>query len=153
MTELLVAASVAPREKFVTIRSGLEVEPLLAADNQRQRVRRELGYRDDQVVVGKVARLFHLKGHEFLLRAAPAIVAARPEVRFLLVGNGVKHKQLEADVASAELSEHFRFLGLVPPERIPELLAAMDIVVHTSLREDQRVCSLQSLIVGRPVVT
>ena len=69
MTELLVDAGVAPREKFVTIRSGLEVEPLLAADAQHERVRRELGYEPRQVVVGKVARLSHLKGHEFLLGA------------------------------------------------------------------------------------
>jgi len=153
MTELLVAAGVAPRAKFVTIHSGLEVEPLLAADAQRQRVRRELGFRDDQIVVGKVARLFHLKGHEYLLRAAPAIVAARPEVRFLLVGDGVLRKQLEADVARMGLSEHFLFLGLAAPERIPELLAAMDIVVHTSLREGLARVLPQALIVGRPVIS
>ncbi len=153
MTELLVAAGVAPREKFVTIRSGLEVEPLLAADTQRQRVRREIGFRDDQIVVGKVARLFHLKGHEFLLRAAPAIVAARPEVRFLLVGDGVLRKQLEAEVARMGLSEHFLFFGLAPPERIPELLAAMDVVVHTSLREGLARVLPQALIVGRPVIS
>ena len=153
MTELLVTAGVAPRAKFVTIRSGLEVEPLLAAVDQRQRVRRELGFRDDQVVVGKVARLFHLKGHEFLLRAAPAIVAARPEVRFLLVGDGVLRKQMEADVARAGLSEHFHFFGLAAPERIPELIAAMDIVVHTSLREGLARVLPQALIVGRPVIS
>ena len=78
---------------------------------QRQRVRRELGFRDDQIVVGKVARLFHLKGHEYLLRAAPAIVAARPEVRFLLVGDGVLRKQLEADVARAGLERAFSYFS------------------------------------------
>jgi glycosyltransferase involved in cell wall biosynthesis len=153
MTDLLVAAGVAPREKFVMIRSGLEVDPLLAADTQRQRIRRELGFRDEHIVVGKVARLFHLKGHEYLLRAAPAIVTARPEVRFLLVGDGVLRKQLEADVARLGLSEHFLFLGLAPPERIPELLAAMDIVVHTSLREGLARVLPQALIVGRPVIS
>jgi glycosyltransferase involved in cell wall biosynthesis len=153
MTELLVSAGVAPRAKFVTIRSGLEIEPLLCADSQRGRVRRELGFRDDQIVVGKVARLFHLKGHEFLLRAAPAIVAARPEVRFLFVGDGVLRKKLEAQVARAGLREHFVFLGLAAPERIPELIAAMDIVVHTSLREGLARVLPQSLIVGRPVVS
>jgi glycosyltransferase involved in cell wall biosynthesis len=153
MTELLVAAGVAPRAKFVTIHSGLEVEPLLAADSQRQRVRRELGFRDDQIVVGKVARLFHLKGHEYLLRAAPAIVAARPDVRFLLVGDGILRKQLESEVARAGLSDHFLFLRLVPPERIPELIAAMDIVVHTSLREGLARVLPQALIVGRPVIS
>ncbi|HEX3998290.1 MAG TPA: glycosyltransferase family 4 protein [Pirellulales bacterium] len=153
MTDLLVAAGVAPRAKFTTIYSGMEIEPLLAADGQRERVRRELGIGDDQIVVGMVARLFHLKGHEFLLRAAPAIVGARPEIRFLLVGDGVLRAQLEAEVGRLGLGEHFLFLGLAPPQRIPELIASMDIVVHTSLREGLARVLPQALIVGRPVVS
>ena len=51
-------ARVAPREKFTTIRSGMEVEPFLRADEHRERMRRELGYAPQHVVVGKVARLF-----------------------------------------------------------------------------------------------
>ena len=131
MTELLVAAGVAPREKFTTIYSGLEVEPFLAAGRAATPPARELGYRPEHIVIGKIARLFHLKGHEFLLRAAPAIVAACPNARFLLVGDGILRRQLESQVARAGLAEHFQFLGLVPPERIPQLLAATDIVVHT----------------------
>ena len=67
MTEQLVRARVAPREKFVTVYSGMEVEPFLAADAHRESVRRELGFRPQDVVVGKIARLFHLKGHEHLI--------------------------------------------------------------------------------------
>ncbi len=153
LADQLVAAEVAPWEKFITIRSGLEIEPLLAADASRERVRAELGYRPEHVVVGKVARLFHLKGHEFLLQAALAIAAADPNVRFLLVGDGKLRARLEAEVAEAGLSERFRFLGLAAPEKIPELLAAMDMVVHTSLREGLARVLPQALIVGRPVVS
>ena len=153
MTEQLVAAGVAPREKFVTIRSGLEVEPLLAADAQRERVRQELGYEPRDVVVGKVARLAKLKGHEFLLRAMPQIVAACPDVRLLLVGDGALRQNLERMAAAAGLTEHVRFFGLAAPERIPELLAAMDVVVHVSLREGLARVLPQALIVGRPVIS
>ena len=74
MTDLLVDAGVAPREKFTTVYSGMEVEGFLNADEHRQRVRRELGYDEGQVVVAKVARLFHLKGHEYVVRAAEQVV-------------------------------------------------------------------------------
>ena len=153
MTQQLVAAGVALREKFVTIRSGLEVEPLLAADGERERVRRELGYEPGDVVVGKVARLAKLKGHEFLLRAMPQIASACPNVRLLLVGDGTLRQKLERIVANAGLTEHVRFFGLAEPERIPELLAAMDIVVHVSLREGLARVLPQALIVGRPVIS
>jgi glycosyltransferase involved in cell wall biosynthesis len=153
MTELMVTSGVAPREKFSTIYSGLVVEPFLAADASRDAARAELGYRSEHLVIGKIARLFTLKGHEFLIRAAPAIVAAWPNARFLLVGDGVLHRALGSQVARAGLAKHFQFLGLVPPERIPRLIAAMDIVVHVSLREGLARALVQSLLVGRPVVS
>ena len=52
-------------------------------------VRREFGLQPEHVVIGKVARLFHLKGHEFILKAAPSVIAANPNVRFLFVGDGI----------------------------------------------------------------
>jgi glycosyltransferase involved in cell wall biosynthesis len=153
MIDQMVAAGVAPRTKFELIRSGMEVEPFLSADRHRQRVRQELQFDEQTIVVGKVARFFHLKGHEYLLRAAPAIIRSRPNIRFLLIGDGVLRKWFESEIARAGLTEYFRFLGLVPPERMPELLAAMDIVVHTSLREGLARVLPQALIVGRPVIS
>ncbi len=205
MTDLMVAAGVAPREKFTTVYSGMEVEPFLQSGEHRQRVRRELGYTDEHVVIGKIARLFKLKGHDDVIRAARGVVeAARgdrlatcptsnatsgdrlatcptsnatsgdrlatcptpnatsgdrlatcptPNVRFLLVGDGIFRDRLERQIAAAGLSAHFQFTGLVPPERIPELIAAMDIVVHASLREGLARVLPQALISGKPVVS
>jgi glycosyltransferase involved in cell wall biosynthesis len=153
MTQLLVDAQVAPREKFITIHSGMDVEPFLAADRWREETRRELGFRPDDVVIGKIARLFHLKGHEFVLEAAPRIVAACPQVRFLFIGDGVLRGELERRAASAGLSDHFRFTGLVPPSRIPALVGAMDILVHASLREGLARALPQALIAGKPAVS
>jgi glycosyltransferase involved in cell wall biosynthesis len=153
MTELLISNQVAPRAKFTTIYSGLEIEPLLAADSSRETIRDELGYAPDDLVIGTIARLSPLKGHEYLVRAAPAIVAARPNARFLVVGDGPLHRQLASQVAATGLADRFKFLGLVGPERIPGLIAAMDMVVHTSLREGLARALVQSLLVGRPVIS
>jgi glycosyltransferase involved in cell wall biosynthesis len=153
MSDQLVAAGVAPAVKFQTVYSGLEVEPLLAAANQRAAMRRELGYTDDQIVVGKIARLFHLKGHEYLIAAAQHAVRDNPRLQFLLVGDGLLAIELRRQVERAGLSEHFRFAGLVAPEKIPAYLAAMDIVVHTSLREGLARVLPQALIAGKPVIS
>jgi glycosyltransferase involved in cell wall biosynthesis len=153
MTDLMVNAGVAPREKFTTIYSGMEIEPFLAADEHREAVRRELGFSEEHVVVGKIARLFHLKGHEYVIRAAGPVIARHPQVRFLFVGNGILREQLERQIAEAGLSEHFRFTGLVPPPRIPSLIGAMDILVHASLREGLARALPQALIAGKPAVS
>lgn len=153
MTEQLVAARVAPREKFTMIRSGMEVEPFLAADAHRPRVRRELGFGPEHVVVGKVARLFHLKGHEDVIAAAAHVVRQAPQVRFLFVGDGLLRESLARQIADAGLAPYFQFTGLVPAERIPELMGALDVLVHCSLREGLARVLPQALIAGKPAVS
>jgi len=153
MTNQYVAAGVAPRDKFVTVYSGMEVEPFLNPPRPRDDVRRELGFAAEHVVVGKVARLFELKGHEYVIEAARTVAAQNPRVRFLFIGDGLLRSQLEEQISRACLTEKFVFTGLVPPDRIPELIGAMDIVVHASLREGLARVLPQGLIAGKPVIS
>jgi glycosyltransferase involved in cell wall biosynthesis len=153
MTNLMVDAGIAPREKFTTIYSGMEVEPLLESGAHRQRVRKELGYAPEHVVIGKIARLFHLKGHEDVVAAAAKVIEKHPHARFLFVGDGILAEQLHQQIAVAGLTPYFHFTGLAAPARIPELISAMDIVVHASLREGLARVLPQGLIAGKPCVS
>jgi len=153
MTALLVRAGVAPPEKFTTIYSGMEVEPFLESDRLRPAARAALGYQPEHVVVGKIARLFHLKGHEDVIQAARIVVAQVPCVRFLLVGDGLLAERIERKIRQAGLTEFVQRVGLVPPDRMPEIMAAVDIVVHASLREGLARVLPQALIAGKPVVS
>ncbi len=153
MTELMVAGKVAPREKFTTIYSGMETETFLRSQTLRDATRRRFGFRDDQVVVGKVARLFHLKGHEYVIEAAREVVRQAPQVCFFFVGDGILREELSHKIEKAGLAEHFVFAGLIPPEEMPAMFSAMDIVVHTSLREGLARVLPQGLLCGKPVIS
>ncbi|MFN0019810.1 MAG: glycosyltransferase family 4 protein [Pirellulaceae bacterium] len=153
MTDLMVEAGVAPREKFTTIYSGMDVEPFLHANDSRQRVRQELGYKPEHVVIGKIARLFHLKGHGDVIAAAKEVISRNQDVRFLFVGDGILRDSLQQQIDAAGLHDHFQFTGLVPPTKIPELLGAVDLLVHASLREGLARALPQSLIADKPVVS
>jgi glycosyltransferase involved in cell wall biosynthesis len=153
MTDLLVEARVAPREKFTTIYSGMDVEPFRQANLHRETTRQSLQLAPEHVVIGKIARLFKLKGHDDLIQAARHVVDQNPEVRFLLVGDGILRSRFEQEIAAAGMTDHFRFTGLVAPERIPSLIGAMDVLVHTSLREGLARALPQGLISGKPVVS
>ena len=152
MTDHYVAAGMSPREKYVTIYSGMKVDQFLNPPRSRDTIRAELGLNEDHLVVGKVARLFHLKGHEYVIRAARRIASDCPEIRFLFVGDGILRGTFETEIAKAGLQEHFIFAGLVSPAKVPEMIAAMDIVVHTSLREGLARALPQALIAGKPII-
>jgi glycosyltransferase involved in cell wall biosynthesis len=151
MTDQAVAAGVAPREKFVTIYSGMEVEPFLRARERRREVRARLGYAPGDFVVAKLARLFELKGHQYLLEAARRASVAHPELRLLLVGDGVLRGRLQAQARAAGLAEQVTFAGLVPAAEVPGYLAAADLLVHASLREGLPRAVPQALLAGTPV--
>jgi glycosyltransferase involved in cell wall biosynthesis len=152
MTDLMVSARVAPREKFTTIYSGMNVEPFLAANDSREATRRELGFAPEHIVIGKIARLFHLKGHEDVINAAMDL-DRDPNLRFLFVGDGILRDKLQKMIDDAGLSDRFCFTGLVPPDRIPALIGAMDILVHASRREGLARALPQALLAGKPVVS
>jgi len=153
MTDLLVEAKIAERSKFVTIYSGMDIEPFLNADQNRLQLRKDLGIRPEDIVVGKIARLFHLKGHQYLLACAQRVVQADPRIRFLLVGDGILRESLEKEIASMGLKNHFIFTGLVAPHEIPDLIGAMDMLMHVSLREGLARALPQALLAGKPVIS
>jgi len=141
MTEQYQAAGITG--KYVTIHSGMNIEAFAQAQPPAEK--REL-------VVGKVARFFRLKGHEFLFEAAPRIVEAVPNVKFLLVGDGIYRERYERRAERLGLRDHFVFAGLVPPSEMPRYVAQMDVLVHLSLREGLPRTLPQALACGKPVV-
>lgn len=153
ISEKAIRAGIARPEKFTTIYSGMELDWFLNAQVDPAAVRREFGIPDGALVVGKIARLFDLKGHDQLMDAAPAIVARHPGVRFFLIGDGVLYDHLVERARRAGILDNFVFAGLVARERIPEMISAMDVVVHTSLREGLARVLPQALAMGKPCVS
>jgi glycosyltransferase involved in cell wall biosynthesis len=70
-----------------------------------------------------------------------------------LVGDGILREQLQRQIAVRRLQDYFQFAGLVMPNRIPYYLAAMDVVVHVSLREGLARILPQALLAGVAVVS
>jgi glycosyltransferase involved in cell wall biosynthesis len=153
MTDQAVAAGVADRAKFVTVYSGMETEAFLDCDWQRRAMRYRLGVRDDEFVIGKIARLFELKGYEYVIEAAKRIRDAHPNVRFLFVGDGILRKALEDQAKRLGVRDWILFAGLVPASQVPTYISAMDALVHASLREGLARVLPQALLAGKPVVS
>jgi glycosyltransferase involved in cell wall biosynthesis len=151
MIDQCVAAKVAPPEKYQVVYSGMDMDAFSGARPEPE-LRESLGIPPDALVVGKVARLFELKGHEYLIQAAPTIVAQFPNVRFLLVGDGNLRGELEAEIARLGLTEHFVFTGLVPPADVCRYTALMDVLVHLSLREGLPRTVVQALASAVPAI-
>lgn len=153
MREQSLAAKIGTPEQYVTIYSGMETAPFLAPPVARDQVRADLGLNAEHIAIGTVARLFELKGHEDLLELAPSLCAKHPHLRFLWVGDGNLRENFEKRIVEMGLKDRFVLTGLVEPKRIPELVNAMDILVHPSRREGLARALPQGSLAGIPVVT
>ncbi|CAN5338469.1 glycosyltransferase family 4 protein [soil metagenome] len=153
IVEKAIAAGIDKPEKFRTIYSGMELDWFLNSKFDSAKVREEFGIPLDVPVVGKIARLFPLKGHDQLMDAAPEIVKRVPQVRFFLIGDGVLLEHLQKRAQEYGILDNFVFAGLIDRTRIPEMISAMDVVVHTSLREGLARVLPQSLAMGKPCVS
>jgi glycosyltransferase involved in cell wall biosynthesis len=135
--ETAVREGIAPRARLRYLGNGIDLsrfDPGRLAPDARQRTRAGLGIPEDALVVGFVGRLVAEKGVSDLLRAAPRVLAAVPEARFLFVGGTDAEK---GDRVTPEAAQDLRgaciFAGV--REDMPELYRSMDVFVLPSHRE------------------
>lgn len=116
-----------------------------------QAVRAELGFAPTTPLVGLVANVRGSKGHEFFLGAAREVLAARPEARFVIVGDGVGFDDVRRRVRAAGLEREVIMTGF--RRDVPEVMAALDVLVLPSTRSEATSQVIpQALAVGTPVV-
>lgn len=105
-----------------------------------------------RVVVVCMSRLEYRKGVDLLAEVVPLLCALRPEVDFLIGGDGPKRALLEAAVAAHGLGARVRLLGDVPHARVRAVLAQGHIFLNTSLTESFCMAALEAACCGLLVV-
>jgi len=94
-------------------------------------VRRELGIPPEALVIGNTSRFEKQKGYNLFLEVAGLIAPHHKQVYFLAVGHGLERDAMEAYVRETGLTDQVIVTG--PRRDIPEVVAAMDIFLFTSL--------------------
>lgn len=119
------------REQYVSIFSGIDLAPYNGFATHRSHTRSALGLQSDDFLVGAVGRLEPVKGFQYFIEAAKRIAGAAPNVRFILAGQGSMERELREGASC--IGDRFSFLG--PRDDIPDLMAAMDVLIVPSLNE------------------
>ena len=139
----------ASEAKMTVILNGMDPQPEPAAHEVARR-RSDLGWPPDRPVVGTVARLHRQKGVVNLLRAAPEILRAFPEVNIAVVGDGPQNDSLRREAQRLNLEDRFLFLG--ERKDAAALMALFDIFVLPSLWEGLPFVLVEAAALGKPIV-
>lgn len=141
---------IAGPEKFVTIPSGITLSAFQSVRVDPVAQRKEMGVPAEGLVIGTVGRLVPIKGHVWLLRAAPLVLAEFPQATFVFVGEGPLLSRLQQLAAELGISGHVMFLGARLD--VPECLAALDVFAFPSINEGMGRALIEAMAVGLPVV-
>jgi glycosyltransferase involved in cell wall biosynthesis len=138
----------AKRERMIVIQNG--IVPAAADPSSGSSVRREMGLAEADVLLLSVGRLVYQKGHEFLIRAMPRVLARHPRAKAVVCGEGALRGALQAQIAELRLEGSVFLEGNRPD--IDRFLSAADIFVLPSRWEGLPVALLEAMAVGLPVV-
>lgn len=150
MTRQFLERRIGRRGQYVTVYSGMEVERFTAPapGETREEMRAKLGFTPRDFVVGTVARLAEHKGHDDILDALGDDLRTHANWKLLWVGDGWWRERLMDRVERMGLKEQVVTTGLVPQERVPGLMRAMDLLAHPSYREGLPRTAPQALLSG-----
>jgi glycosyltransferase involved in cell wall biosynthesis len=104
----------------------------------------------DASVVGTVTRLSPQKAPLDFVAAAAQVAAQRPDVHFVVVGDGPLRAEVEAQIAAAGFTDRFHLTGL--RRDVPDLLHSFDVFALTSLWEGLPRVLPQAMAAGLPIV-
>jgi glycosyltransferase involved in cell wall biosynthesis len=149
-TEKGLVDGIANPDKYVTIRSGIELDRFGHPQVSPQETRAALGIPLDAPVVGSVTRLSPQKAPLDFVRAAGIVAQSVPEAWFVMVGDGPLRAEVEALAADLGLTGRLVLTGL--RRDVPELLAAFDLFALSSLWEGLPRVLPQAMATGLPIV-
>ncbi len=138
------------RVKVVYLGAPLDEFARERSPQERDAIRRELGIRPEEIVMGTVTRLHDSKGNEYLVDAARKVVDQRPHAKFFLFGEGPLLEPLQQQAARLGLGDRFVFGGFV--KDVAAVLAAFDVSVFPSLWEGTPLTVFETMATGKPIV-
>ncbi|MGI5347590.1 glycosyltransferase [Streptomyces sp. CA-250714] len=148
-----------PAARLCTVPNGVDATRFRFDPCVRAAVRQQLGLAPGAFVVAGVGRLVPGKRFDALLDA----VAALPEARLLLAGDGPERPALHARAAALGIADRVLLLGACsgglgaappggPALDVPGVLAAADVFVSPSAEESFGLAAVEALAAGLPVL-
>ena len=137
-------------QHYQVIHNGVDVKAFAPQPQQRERLRREWGIRDDQPLAAYVGRLDYEKGTDLLMSAVAQLGARQSPAAVVIAGDGPMNPVVRNFIEHGEGGSGCRYLGFVQDVR--PLLWAADMLVMPSRWEGFGLAAAEAMAAGLPVV-
>ena len=136
--------------QYEVLYNAIDLSKFQYDQQQRIKLRKELGIKDDVFVVGHVGRFTYQKNHEFLINIFREIENKESRSLLILVGDGPERMKIEKLVSDYGLSDKVRFLG--QRKDVAALYQAMDVMILPSRFEGLCIVAIEAQMAALPIV-
>jgi glycosyltransferase involved in cell wall biosynthesis len=107
-----------------------------------------------RITIGFVKHLLPKYGPEYIVRAMKTIAEKYHDTKLIMAGIGTQEKELKTLSRSLGVNCNIEFVGKIPHENVPDLLAKVDIFVMPSIYDSESfgVAAVESEAMEIPVV-
>ncbi len=155
-THLMACSGLAGRwlfgenSEFTVIKNAIELEKFKFSSEDRAKIRNELGYTDDCIVLGHVGRFDTQKNHTFLMDVFSKLLSQNDKYRLVCIGDG--HLRSEIESKAKELGIHDRIFFAGYTKNVEKYYSAFDMFVFPSLFEGLGIVAVEAQMSGLPCV-
>lgn len=145
----ITAPAIQDTSKLVVVHSGIDLSRYSMTPD-RQHLRSELNLPPDTILVGNLSALADHKDYPTFLRTAATIVRSRPDVHFIIAGEGPEEKIIRELITALQLHDHVHLLGF--RNDVVQVMQSLDVFLITSVTEGLGTIVLEAFAAGVPVV-
>ena len=136
--------------QILFIPNGVNTDVYSRNGLDRERVRKELGLKETDLVIGFSGRFDPVKNFSFLLTVFEHCVKSDKNFKLVLIGDGPERSSIEAFCSSRNIRDQVIFVG--QKDIVLPYLRALDVFLLTSFREQMPMSMLEAMSIGIPVV-
>lgn len=96
-------------------------------------IRQELNIDKKDIIVGHVGRLIDAKNHSFLLDIVSEMINKNPNIKCILVGDGVLREQIEEKILKLNIQNNVYLLGI--RDDVDKIMKEFDLFIMPSIYE------------------
>jgi 1,2-diacylglycerol 3-alpha-glucosyltransferase len=134
---------------YTVIPTGMDLTPFAQANGKELRSR--MGWQKDKVLIS-IGRLAQEKNWPILLQAVKKVCHKHPDLRVVIIGDGVEKNNLQNLTMELGIAERVTFTGELPFSEVPAYLKAADLFAFASITETQGLVTMEAMAAGLPVV-
>jgi glycosyltransferase involved in cell wall biosynthesis len=150
--EFMIRCRSLPPERIRVVYNGAPLEEFKVPPRERTLGERaRLGLDPDETVIGTVGRMDEQKGISYFLRAAVEVLRDRPDVRFVIAGDGHLLERHQEEARALGIAHRTVFAGFC--EDVPALQSVLDIQVFPSLWEGTPLTVFEAMAMRRAIVS